>query len=86
MIIISDPDVTPWCYDCDSRFDPYCADPFNKTLPPENKPAIRMCRGCCIKFLHKIPNGTGGVGKSNNIFVIVPAASQNTLAFPLTPA
>ncbi|CAG7823873.1 unnamed protein product [Allacma fusca] len=55
------PDVNLYCYDCDSRYDPYCADPFNKTLPPENKPATRLCRGCCIKFLHKIPNNTGGV-------------------------
>ena len=46
-----------YCYDCDSRYDPYCADPFNKTLPPENRPATRVCHGCCVKFVHKFSDG-----------------------------
>ncbi|XP_021950930.1 protein quiver isoform X1 [Folsomia candida] len=45
------------CYDCDSRYDPYCGDPFNYTLPQELRPMTKVCHGCCVKFVHRFPDG-----------------------------
>jgi len=44
------------CYDCDSRYDPYCGDPFNRSLPQELRPPAKVCHGCCVKFVHKFPD------------------------------
>ncbi len=37
------------CYECDSRFEPYCEDTFNIT---ENRVRIVPCNGRCAKVKH----------------------------------
>lgn len=44
------------CYDCDSRFDPHCAVIDENNLN-SIKPFAKPCKGCCVKFFHKLANG-----------------------------
>lgn len=39
------------CYDCNSEQEYRCRDPFNHS--EENRPALRECRGCCVKIVKK---------------------------------
>ena len=39
------------CFDCDSRKDPRCHDPFNFTDHRSDMPPTRKCDGCCVKLV-----------------------------------
>lgn len=42
------------CYDCDSRNDTACNDPFNVTAAILANITTRNCHGCCVKVVRKI--------------------------------
>lgn len=41
------------CYECDSRFDPRCGDPFNLT---RDTGSLIYCDDLCVKLKHKFGN------------------------------
>jgi len=39
------------CFDCDSRKDIRCHDPFNFTNHKKDMPNTMKCEGCCVKLV-----------------------------------
>ena len=48
------PESNIQCYDCDSRNDTACNDPFNVTAAILANITTRNCHGCCVKVVRKI--------------------------------
>ncbi|XP_067934360.1 UPAR/Ly6 domain-containing protein qvr-like [Watersipora subatra] len=55
---------TVYCFDCDSRHQPFCDDKFNKT-DPLSLQHIKRCSGECIKWVRKEPTDSMSTTNSN---------------------
>lgn len=53
LTFILSPESNVMCYDCDSRNDTACADPFNVTAAMMANITTRSCHGCCVKVVRK---------------------------------